>query len=313
MYWNLLKSIEIFDVETMKATNIPINLCGIEIVWNPNDDFILLSYMVHDYRDQPPYTYKFKVLCVQTFKTLYDSEGSNPLWSDCGKFVVYFSHKQHKVIKISISMSRTKLDNFIEDNIKIKFIDNGSMSYFKETGYCDYRCGCDLCGSGDARGFKTNILDLVDNSLDGWFFINDLDVKIKDSWCESEDYIYLRTLYETNDKNVINKIGNIFDKFSGIFDNQSVPRKYELLSDRHSDSSLTGCFDNNQNRDEIKNVRLCSNCYKWVVMDNNEYCDKFSLINTFKIFWADVMNDYLSDLIEYEDKNMKKIVENLDP
>ena len=54
-------------------------------------------------------------------------------------------------------MSLTKLGTFFEDDIKVKFKKNADLSYFENNGYCDYRCGCDLCETGDAYGFKTNI------------------------------------------------------------------------------------------------------------------------------------------------------------
>jgi len=206
-------------------------------------------------------------------------------------------------------MSHTKLDNFFEDDIKVKLVKDCDLSYFKENGYCDYRIGCDICEVGDAYGFKTNIINIIDNS-NKFFYLNNLDLEIKNSWCEEENNdIYLYNYYESNKKNVIKQVYKYYNKFNKL--NTVNRSKCNLFIGGNTGTGIAGCFNYHHkfcgDISKIKSVHLCSNCYTWFICINKKYNDSFTHIHPFKIFWKDVVKDYLYDIIEFDRKKKKKL------
>jgi hypothetical protein len=205
-------------------------------------------------------------------------------------------------------MTLTKLGNFFND-ISVKLKNNVDLHYFEENGYCDYRCGCDFCKIGDAYGFKTNILDLITDS-DNKFHLDNLDLQIKDSWCENEDSIYLQSYYETTDVTVINEVYKYYSKYIKLIELCGNCNKYDILYEscsnngNYSSTKITSTFEKKDIL-EIKNIHLCSNCYMWFICQNQQYLNNFNLVNPIKFFWIDVVKNYLYDIIEFDDENKK--------
>jgi len=69
-------------------------------------------------------------------------------------------------------MYQTKLDNFVEDDIKVRLQKDADLTFFKEGGDCYYRGGCDVCEKGNQGSIKINIHNIVNNSTD-WVCLND--------------------------------------------------------------------------------------------------------------------------------------------
>jgi len=182
--------------------------------------------------------------------------------------------------------------------IKVKIKHNCNWSYFEEYGYCDYRCGCDLCGKGQALSFRTNILEFKNKDS---FLLNDLDI-IHD---KSDDDIKLQYFYVTDDKEAIKLIYEYYIKFEELSSN---PKKYSLKSGLDSGFSITSVFFREpfniisyDDIDKIQNVKLCSTCYKWFICVHKQFEKGFMMYKSLKYFWSDVINDYICDIIEFVD------------
>ncbi len=230
-------------------------------------------------------------------------------------------------------MSQTKLGLFFKDDIKVKLVKDCDLSYFKENGYCDYRVGCDICEVGNAHGFITNIIDIIDNS-DNYFYLNNLELKIKDenSWCESLDSLDVYNYYESNDKNVIKQVYKYYKKFNKL--DTCISNKCDLFSENVnlcSGVGISSCFnkhnetkftfsENKLNNDiskkinkfnndisKIKNIHICSICYTWFICINKKYDDCFTYTHPLKYFWKDVVKDDLYDIIEFDNENKKNL------
>jgi len=187
-------------------------------------------------------------------------------------------------------MSKTKIDNFVKEPIKVFFKKNIDLSYFKNNGFCDYRIGCDLCKKGDCYGFKTNILNFKDS-----FILNELD--IDKSICDPENKIYLQNFYETDDCILIKNIYDIFNKMNEKHGNERLFYEYDIIDQVYTGSWIQSIFEK-KNIKDIKNIKICSICYLWITSSN---INKFSIINPFKYFWIDVINNYMDDIIEFDD------------
>jgi hypothetical protein len=200
-------------------------------------------------------------------------------------------------------MSLTKLGNFLEDDVKVILKKDADFSYFTKNGYCDYRCGCDVCMKGDARGFKTNILDIISDSKE-WFLLKKLDLDIKNSWCEKEDSIYLQMYYETSNIDAIKDIHKYYIKINELWDNDTLNNSYDtynILDKEYpfSSAKIASNFSS-ESIENIKNVKLCSSCYTWFICLNEKYSNDFAMTNLFKYFWIDVVNNYLCDITDFK-------------
>ena len=184
-------------------------------------------------------------------------------------------------------------------NINIKFKNNADLDYFKTNGYCDFRCGCDLCSSGQAFGIKTNILNFSNNK--DYFNLDRLDLEYKDTWYENES-LNLHLYYETTNKECINKIYNYFL----YFQENTITKNYNNHDEIESSVSIESIFDGEDIK-SITSVHLCANCYTWFSLLNNNLINNFQKQKSIKYFWKDFITDDILDLIEFDNNNSKKI------
>jgi hypothetical protein len=210
-------------------------------------------------------------------------------------------------------MAQNNLGSFYNEKITVKLKENADISYFEENGYCDYRCGCDLCGSGDAIGIKTNFLKLCSRVERGeWFELNDLDIEVKDTWYDEESENYYKKLIvhpynETTDREMIEKIYKLYLNFDQ--DDMIFQHKYEPLTGDKSCVGITSCYSNDLQetieRDDVKNIKnvhVCGLCYRWLItIEGDQIRGKFKeSVNPFKYFWSSVIDDFLNDIIEFK-------------
>jgi hypothetical protein len=223
-------------------------------------------------------------------------------------------------ILIRSEKAQNNIGSFYNDKILVKLKENVDLTYFKENGYCDYRCGCDLCGSGDAYGFKTNFLKLCSSvESNEWFELNDLDIEIENTWYDKDSNNYskdikVKCMNETENRYMIEKIYELYILFNP---NNFMPHTYEPLTGTKSSSRiLSSCFlDNNTSNvieptrlRNIKSVHVCDLCHTWLtVVEGDTIYDNFIEVNPLKYFWMSVVTDFLSDLIEFKDDDQKLI------
>ena len=202
-------------------------------------------------------------------------------------------------------MSHTSFGLFLNHLFKVKFKKNieEQLKFFYEVGYADYRVGCNLCETGQARSLKTNITDFINEE---YFYLNDLKLSFNDVWYnQNHKHLDLNIMYETTNKEIIKKIYQYHLKFNNI-------DGYKQILIRPNDeikmsSGLTSCFTSENSPDEciteneledISDVHICLNCYKWFISVNEE--KDFIEQNPLKYFWFDFADDYLYDVIEFE-------------
>ena len=203
-------------------------------------------------------------------------------------------------------MSQTKLDNFVEDDIKVRLQKDADLTFFKEGGYCDYRGGCDICEKGNAGIIKINIYNIVNNSTD-WFCLNDLDIVVDQNQDDDQDdrRFYFYAMYETTDPNTIKQLHKYYMAFSKLqlWDDLNILQRGSYANNGIM-SKLEGI--NIKNISEVKYSTVCAKCYGWFICTHKQGILNFTEVNPFKYVWKDIVEDDLSDIIEFEDETIKK-------
>lgn len=108
-------------------------------------------------------------------------------------------------------MTTSSFGTFVEKNIFAKIknnIQNESkcLKYFENNGYCDFRCGCDLCENGDAFGVKTNFDKIYSHNL---FLLNNLDIIDENTWYDNKNNFTSKNNFTLNNDNDDNDILSI--------------------------------------------------------------------------------------------------------
>lgn len=214
------------------------------------------------------------------------------------------------------SKAKNNIGQFLDHDIYVRLKPGCDINYFKDHGYCDYRVGCSICQIGDARGFKTNFLDIVSEE---YFLLNDLDIIVEynhDIDCEPELPIY----YMTTDKEAVRYIFDFYKQFDRM-DTRSNQTQSLINNTCHS-FNITSIFRKevvdsrgfsyvSENElvdiDEVCRVHVCCSCYKWLVCINDKLKDKFDKSSGLKFFWDDIINEDLKDIIEFKNEKDRKL------
>ena len=203
--------------------------------------------------------------------------------------------------------SHTSFENFFTTDSPVELVKNCDLSYFRDCGYVDYRVGCTICERGDAYGFKTNLLDLIDND-NVTLNIRDLNIITEDDHKDTRFPVY----YETKDKNTIKQMFEYFKKMNNLSENfnGTNPKNY-LIKDSgciRSSGGISSIFvkenswDYIENTEIVNHIHICDLCFKWLNIIDKDIHHQFQEIDSFKIFWENFMIDYLHDIINDHDK-----------
>jgi hypothetical protein len=218
-------------------------------------------------------------------------------------------------------MSKNNLGQFFNQVVYVKLKNDCNLKYFRDCSYCDYRVGCSICERGDAKGFETNLLDII---KDDYFLLNDLDIIVDydpDHDCEPELPYY----YETEDKDAITVVFDYFKQFNAL-DISSNPSKSLIDNTSHS-CGITSIFredvtdprgfsyvsdDKFVDINKVRKIHICGNCFKWLVCLDHKLKDKFHQINALQVFWYDLIEEDLKDIIEFKNPDDKKLFISVD-
>ena len=196
-------------------------------------------------------------------------------------------------------MSFLQLGDIFQDPIRVSLKEGSDLTYFRDNGFCDYRCGCDLCCRGDAIGLQTNIWDFRDRDN---FLLNDLTVEVS----EEEDTHQLYTWYETTHPKLIAVIEEWYHRFQqstgcevsthfSLSKNMTYPYTSIIIDSLFKCASLPKC------------CKICANCYRWLGHLYPDYQKHLQMVNPLKYFWLTMIKEYLFDQLNFTDHRQESL------
>jgi len=228
------------------------------------------------------------------------------------------------------------LDTYLDRqiNVRIKTTnDNGLQDYFSTLRYFDYRVGCDVCGCGDAFGFKINYSEI--RKKNETFLLNKLKID------ENEDAAYnfpaLSALNRCTNKDYFRdlfKLKIILDqKCWGIYYYNDEKHEYEKsgcgmtsrfelgdmsfkgkddyfkeCKDNYDDSHPTISLDSKTTQEfeddyqriikRSSSIIICNHCVQCIrlLKPGWDFDNHLTECSPLKIFWVDTVEELLEDL-----------------
>lgn len=163
----------------------------------------------------------------------------------------------------------------------------GDTTYFKEGGYCEYRCACDLCEVADLTGFHINVGDLGEQ-----FHLDQLQCNFD----EGEEP-KLQVWYRTQDIETLETLSKISQDFRE--EELEVSDYFEICEGgvgKYTSSLIPSPLGTSS-----KEGKICGRCYRWFACECPHLATRFTLTNPFWYFWRSVSLNELLDVIQLED------------
>lgn len=201
---------------------------------------------------------------------------------------------------ISIRKCAT-LGDFYKKNIKIKLKKDADISSFQRTNsICDYRMGCDLCYKGEAYGLYTNIYEILSSNND--IYLDKLQIKFNNNvWYD--EFQTFPVFYYTQNKAMIKIINDYNLKFKTNDFHYDGCYEVELYSGKINNNN--SCLIDDITIMDKNECCICEKCFKWLLLFDEIEKNLFTIKNPIHFFWKDVINDYLIDIIEFENPDDK--------